>query len=324
VSTLKENVFEVVNCPFCDSADFHPVTGHLLDSDSHYETGDALAGKTYQMVQCEECSTVYLRERPVKEELWRFYSDRYHCFEDFEKRGPIMSFLAQLVLKLKIRQIDRYFPSGNNRLLDYGCGSGTWLQMLKNSGCSWSLVGSDIVPKQIASLREKNIEAYVADETQILEHVAPNSVGVIHLFHVIEHVPSPLKLLETLRQLLVPGGVIVGQTPNHQCLEQRIFGDYWWQWHVPRHTVIFSPETMRAHAQKAGLEVVELKSSPSGATQWAASWLKKGALQKGRDFRGTREPLYPPLVLLAAPFSTLQVLTGGNTSHMDFVLRKES
>jgi hypothetical protein len=139
--------------------------------------------------------------------------------------------------------------------------------------------------------------------------------------HVIEHVQSPLALFEKLRRVLVPGGIIVGQTPDQNCLERRIFGDHWVQWHLPRHLVIFDKETMRRHAEKAGLEVVELSSSPSGAVMWGASTLKWWASVRRRPYRVTREPLHAPLMLFFAPFAWLQSRFA-NTSHMDFALRR--
>jgi hypothetical protein len=139
--------------------------------------------------------------------------------------------------------------------------------------------------------------------------------------HVIEHVGQPLPLLETLCDLLVPGGVVVGQTPNCDCPEARLLGDLWPQWHVPRHLVVFSDTTLRAHAARAGFEVVSVRGAASSATQWSGGLLKRWTQLRGRPFRGIREPLYPYVTLAFAPISLAQSLVG-STSHMDFVLRK--
>ena len=90
---------------------------------------------------------------------------------------------------------------------------------------------------------------------------------------------------------------------------------------MPRHLVLFSREQIRKHAEAAGLEVVRFDSSPSGATQWSLSLLKWWADFRGRRFRLTGEPLHPFLMLGFAPFALVQSALG-NSSHLDFVLRR--
>ena len=141
------------------------------------------------------------------------------------------------------------------------------------------------------------------------------------MFHVIEHVPSPKRVLSRLKEALVPGGVIVGQTPNCASYGCRFWGESWNQWHVPHHFVLFTHETLARHAASAGLEVVAISSSLSGATQWAQSGLRAWAARRHRPFLATAEPLYPPLILAAVPLTLLE-MAFGHTCHMDFVLRR--
>ena len=124
-----------------------------------------------------------------------------------------------------------------------------------------------------------------------------------------------------LRDALVPGGVIVGQTPNVASYGCRFWGESWNPWHVPHHFVLFSHETLARHAAAAGLEVVSISSSLSGATQWAQSGLRVWASRRQRPFRGTAEPHYPALILASIPLAAAE-MAFGHTCHMDFVLRR--
>jgi SAM-dependent methyltransferase len=312
---------ECVECPFCGSAGHAPVTGPMRDEESGERLAEPFRSMRFQMVACAGCGLVYQRVRPRQADIGRFYSAEYHCYESYAERGRIFRLLAGLVARGKRRAIERLLPPGNVRVLDYGCGSGTWLELLQDAGVPWELVGTEIEGALLAPLRRRGIAAHVCDDRTLLELVSPGSVGVVHLFHVIEHVPDPLRLLRVLREVLAPGGAVYGQTPNVDCLERRLFGDYWNQWHFPRHLVLFSPATLRACAEKAGLEVVSITSSPSSATQWSASLLKWWALRRGRAFRSTAEPLYPILTLAFAPLALVHARLA-NTSHMDFVLRR--
>jgi hypothetical protein len=141
------------------------------------------------------------------------------------------------------------------------------------------------------------------------------------MFHVIEHVPNPIDVLRKLKPLLARGGVVVGQTPNIASWDARLFGRYWTQWHVPRHLVLFTPETLRRHAEMAGYEVVSIKSSPLSVANWAGSLLKARALRRGDAFHPTQGAAYPLLMLAFAPVVLAQMLFS-TTSNMDFVLRK--
>jgi SAM-dependent methyltransferase len=313
-------VLDVVDCPFCGSAAHVPITGRMADEESaHLE--EPFASLRFQFVACTSCDTAYLRERPAASEMWRFYQGEYCCYQPLDERGAIVRALVAVTTRQQLRTLRRLMPPGSDLMVDYGCGIGTWLRLLRQAGAPWRLFGTEVSEDLVARARAQGIEAAVADERTLRDHVAPGSAGVINLHHVIEHVPDPLALLAALREALAPGGVVIGQTPDRASLEARVFGDLWPQWHVPRHLVLFDPPTLRRFAEKAGFEVVRIAGSPSGATQWSGGTLRAWARRRGRPFRGIHEPLYPVLMLAFAPVAVAQSLVG-STSHMDFVLRK--
>jgi SAM-dependent methyltransferase len=311
-----------VSCEYCGSADGKPLTGPLTDCELTDELPPAFRSLSFSFVRCADCGLVYLRERPAPEDVGLYYPETYKCFQSYEDRGLIMQKLALTVARGKLKQISSLIPAGNNTLLDYGCGSGTWLALLKELGCKYRMIGTDITGGPLQDLRARGIEAYQCDETTLRKHVKPGSVGVVHLFHVIEHLPNAGRVLEAIHEVLTPGGVLIGQTPNVESLGRRVWGDLWNQWHAPQHFVLFSDETLKRHAEKAGFEVVRISSSISGATQWALSFLHKWANWRGRPFHHIHEPLYPPLILAAMPVAVLESVFS-RTCHMDFVLRKK-
>jgi SAM-dependent methyltransferase len=311
----------VADCDFCGSARWEPILGPMLDDEDAAALPIAFRELRFRMGRCTDCGLVYLRDRPDSRDLDVYYPTEYKCFQAYETRGVIMKTLARLVARSKRRQIERLMPAGLRTLLDYGCGTGTWLSALRNAGCDVDMAGTDIFEAPLRSLREQGIPAFRCDETGLFDHVVPGSIGVIHLFHVIEHVASPLHVLSQLREALVAGGVIIGQTPNIASYGCRFWGERWNQWHVPHHFVLFTHETLARHAAKAGLEVVSISSSLSGATQWAQSGLRAWSAFRRRPFLATSEPLYPALILASLPLAMLEAVFG-HTCHMDFVLRR--
>lgn len=315
-----DGIREVVDCPFCDGETHTPATHPLPDGECH-DLGAPWKDMRFQMVRCDACGTHYQRVRPKRDDVGVFYGSEYDCYDSLVERGVIVRKLAQLTARLLVRRIEALRPRESDVFVDFGCGSGTWMELLRSVDAPWEMVGTEIDPALIGQVEALGFRGHVCDDSNVEAFLEPGSAAVVHMNHVIEHVQKPLDLLGKLREILVPGGLIVGQTPDQDCLERRLFGDDWVQWHLPRHMVIFDKETMRKHAEKAGLEVVSLTSSPSGAVMWGASTLKRRANRRGRPYRVTREPLHPWLMLLFAPLSLVQSRVA-NTSHMDFVLRR--
>lgn len=85
--------------------------------------------------------------------------------------------------------------------------------------------------------------------------------------------------------------------------------------------MIFDQDTLRRHAEAAGFEVLWIRNSLSGATQWAQSALSWLASRRGRAFQGIDEPLYPPLILAFLPITLVEAVFS-HTCHMDFAFRK--
>jgi 2-polyprenyl-3-methyl-5-hydroxy-6-metoxy-1,4-benzoquinol methylase len=311
---------ELVPCPLCGAKAFTPATGWIPDGECH-SLVEPWKSMTFQMVRCSSCGLVYQHDRPRREHIGAFYSSEYDCYESLVRRGPIVRTLAQLTARKLVRRIDALRPKESDVFLDFGCGSGSWLELLASVGAPWRMVGTEISADLVEKVKAQGFEAHVADDSNIEQHLPAGSLSVVHMHHVIEHVQDPLGLLRSLRALLVPGGLVVGQTPDSSCLECRIFGDNWLQWHLPRHLAIFDKPTLARLAEQAGLEVVALESSPSGAVAWGGSLLKAWAKRRGRPYLVTREPLHPVLMLLFAPVAVVQAKLA-STSHMDFILRR--
>jgi SAM-dependent methyltransferase len=92
-----------------------------------------------------------------------------------------------------------------------------------------------------------------------------NSFDAATLSHVIEHVPDPVALLREIGRILKPGGRLVVTTPNSKSLGHGWFQRYWIGLDPPRHLNIFTLSALRECANRAGLHVVETKSTAANA-----------------------------------------------------------
>jgi SAM-dependent methyltransferase len=104
---------------------------------------------------------------------------------------------------------------GGARLLDYGCGDGTFLGLLAAEGPAPHLaVGTELHASIVEDCRDRfhgceNLNfALIAD----LEHQA-SVYDAIYCMEVFEHVTDPVSLLAQFDRLLTPGGSLVISVP---------------------------------------------------------------------------------------------------------------
>jgi SAM-dependent methyltransferase len=232
--------------------------------------------------------------------------------------------MYEVLVRLKARELmPRLADDGV--FLDFGCGTGHWLTALRPFGNpAQRLVGIDANPNAIAQLRARGIEAYVGDDAVLAEAFAPDTVDLVLLNHVIEHVPDPRRTLERLRSVLKPGGTIHATTPNIDAWDRWLFGKNWvGGWHAPRHFTHYDFSSIARLAAESGFELVGLKTSIEAASHWALGMQAVLGRRIGWHPRPgrLRMRIYPLMLALSMPIAAVQVLAS-RTSVMTFDLRK--
>jgi len=103
------------------------------------------------------------------------------------------------------------------RVLDYGCGDGTFLGLLMNGEPAPRLaVGAELTVSIVADCRErfkaqKGLHFMLIDD---LERPAHHSAyDAVYCMEVLEHVVDPAAMLDTFDQLLAPGGTLIISVP---------------------------------------------------------------------------------------------------------------
>jgi 2-polyprenyl-3-methyl-5-hydroxy-6-metoxy-1,4-benzoquinol methylase len=117
-------------------------------------------------------------------------------------------------------QKDRYLAllAAHSPVLDIGCGRGELLEVLGAEGVA--AVGVDLNAEMVAEARGRGLDAHRADAVEWLRRQPERSLGSIISVHVVEHLElGPLiELLELAASRLVPGGILVAETPNPASL----------------------------------------------------------------------------------------------------------
>jgi len=70
------------------------------------------------------------------------------------------------------------------------------------------------------------------------------SFDIVTLFHVMEHVTNPRRVLSEVARVLKPNGVVILQVPNIESWQFKIFGARWYGLDIPRHVIDYSKKSM--------------------------------------------------------------------------------
>lgn len=209
----------------------------------------------FTFVRCTTCGLVYQWPQLPWDELKRYYEGDYVSYAGVVQDEPTrLRRMIKRVGTLKQRwYIERFCKQGN--LLDVGCGTGVFLAEMQLSG-RWQLTGLE--PTHDAALYVRQRLGIPVIETPFEQaDLPPASQDLITMWHVLEHMMSPVAALEKAWELLKPGGYLIFSIPNYESLSRRVFGRYWIGWDLPRHLFLFPRTTLIHMIQAHGFRVVD-------------------------------------------------------------------
>ncbi len=138
-------------------------------------------------------------------------------------------------------------------MLDFGCGNGTALRSFRILKPEWRLMGHDLGEHQ-----RVDVEAIGPDVAFASGSVADidRQFDLITLFHSLEHVPDPKRLLADLLVKLKPSGSLLIQVPNvlTQTLDMLIVD----------HCSHFAPRNVVSIAKDAGFSACRIVGDVAG------------------------------------------------------------
>lgn len=140
------------------------------------------------------------------------FDDFYYAFEE-KFRGSRELVKSRLAIYLPYVERTRGLNAPRG-FLDIGCGRGEWLELLKENNIACR--GIDLNQRMIDETQARGLESERADVLTFLRKLPDDSLGGISGFHIIEHLPFAvlMTVLAEVRRTLVPGGVLILETPN--------------------------------------------------------------------------------------------------------------
>jgi SAM-dependent methyltransferase len=204
---------------------------------------------TWRIVRCSSCGLVAQNPLPARSEIAAFYPTSYSAYNS----NTIISWMSEAVFAQDARRISRLVPKGAC-ILDVGCGNGRALLAMRRWGFT-RLAGLEIDPAAAQRARDAGLDVRCGELTDA--DFPDGSFDLIRMGHVIEHVLDPMATLNHAYRVLKPGGILMGETPNTDCLDWRIFKKYWGPLHIPRHIFLFNDHNLRQALQRANFVDIE-------------------------------------------------------------------
>lgn len=243
--------WEETPCLLCGRDD----PSFLLEAADPLPTGRC--GLRFAVVRCRFCGLAYTNPRPTPATIGRFYPADYapHATRFRRPPRPKPLWFSRLFGRPcpERRGLLPRHPPG--RLLDFGCGSGAFLQRMAALG--WNVVGLDIAPQVVDALRQRGFHALHGSLPH--PHLSPRSFHIVTMWQSLEHVHQPRLILRRARELLVPGGHLIVAVPNFASWPARWFGPHWFGLDLPRHLTHFTPETLTAMLHIEGFWVLSVR-----------------------------------------------------------------
>ena len=242
---------------------------------------------------------------PEEKDMGHYYSSDAYISHGNRKSSLFESVYA-LAQNQMFAQKKRWIQATGHRkgrYLDFGCGSGGMISYLQTKG--WTAEGVEPSTRARAHAgHPKNIHPH-------LDHVLEKSFDVIALWHVLEHLHAPEKIVIALREKLDAEGHLFIAVPNFKSWDAAFFHNEWAAYDVPRHLWHFSNKGLIRLIESLGF--VHQKTFPMPLDAFYVSYLSLKHQQK-------RFPLFRGFFY--GLWSNLVAFRSGEYSSNVFVFRK--
>ena len=187
IVSSKSGWVNVPNCPICGDKKFN----NWMKKNENF------------IRQCKTCTHGYVSRRPKK--ISEAYENEEHKERSLAIYDKMRTYRMERFAKERVNLLKKYKKKG--MLIDFGCGTGWFLEYARNHYKVAGFEPTENLAKFTSDLLKIQIESDV-------RKFKDNSFDIITAFDVIEHVAEPRKTFQEFFRLLKKDGILLIYTPN--------------------------------------------------------------------------------------------------------------
>lgn len=219
----------------------------LSCGNQHFEKWGSQNG--FDIIMCKCCQMGYTWPLPTEEQLRGTNVDTYTIENRLAAYRSNKSHFEQRY-RNDLRRISKF--TGTGRLLDIGCNLGLFVKAAVNAGYRAEGIELNAACAEYA----RNTTGIIVFEGLLEKANFPtHSFDIVTLFDVLEHVRNPMVLLQEIRRILRPNGILVLQMPNIRSFMATLMRNQWPWLCPPDHVFHFSPQSLRNILLKSGFRL---------------------------------------------------------------------
>lgn len=209
--------------------------------------------------RCRDCGFTFANPVPSDAALRAFYNspfyDNYRAYE--ARRMETQPYFSVSYSDLP-RLADWIDLNRDARILDFGCGPGSFLAMLRDRGFA-NVEGLEL-NLQSADVARRRHGIELATDLGALKR---QTYDVVSMIEVIEHLPEPEAMLRTISALLEPGGRLFITTDSVRNLTSRRIPRYSQHYTGPSHVSLFTERAIRRLIERTGFAIERMETDAS-------------------------------------------------------------
>ncbi len=237
----------------------------------------------FEYYECNSCKCVQIKNIP--DNLEKYYPKNYNSFDRVKKtkdniikrtlkiimakhyltdnNNPFGKFLLKIFDPGFLEKIKKTNVSFDSKILDVGSGNGLRLVGLARNGFT-NITGIDPFIKEDI-LYDNGIRIF---KKNIFEF--QGKFNMVMLNHALEHMNTPLKVMNEINRLLIPGGTALIRIPIANSYSWKKYGVNWVALDPPRHFFLHTPKSMKILADESGFELTDIMYDSTAYQFWGS------------------------------------------------------